>query len=73
MGNHVILKMFLFIHCESTNKLRLFSSLFLMQDLQTEVERISRTNIVVCTPGRLLQHMDMTPDFECSNLQMLGK
>ena len=28
-------------------------------------------NILVCTPGRLLQHMDETPGFACSQLQCL--
>lgn len=28
-------------------------------------------NILVATPGRLLQHMDETPGFDCSNLQVL--
>ena len=28
-------------------------------------------NILVCTPGRLLQHMDETPYFDCSGLSML--
>ena len=28
-------------------------------------------NILVCTPGRLLQHMDETPGFEAGGLQML--
>jgi len=28
-------------------------------------------NILVCTPGRMLQHMDQTADFDVSNLQML--
>ena len=28
-------------------------------------------NILVCTPGRLLQHMDETPGFDCSQLQCL--
>ena len=28
-------------------------------------------NILVCTPGRLLQHMDETPGFEAGDLQML--
>ena len=29
-------------------------------------------NILVATPGRLLQHMDQTIGFDCDNLQMLG-
>ena len=28
-------------------------------------------NILVCTPGRLLQHMDETPEFDGSNVQTL--
>ncbi len=28
-------------------------------------------NILVATPGRLLQHMNETPYFDCSNLKML--
>jgi superfamily II DNA/RNA helicase len=28
-------------------------------------------NILVCTPGRLLQHMDETPGFDCSGVQLL--
>lgn len=30
-------------------------------------------NILVATPGRLLQHMDQTVGFEGSNLQLLGE
>lgn len=41
------------------------------KDLKHEQERIRRTNIVVCTPGRLLQHMDETPNFSCNSLQVL--
>ncbi|KAJ3396404.1 hypothetical protein CcCBS67573_g03002 [Chytriomyces confervae] len=41
------------------------------KDLTQEQERIARMNILVCTPGRLLQHMDQTPDFTCDNLQIL--
>ncbi|KAL5010301.1 hypothetical protein ScPMuIL_012606 [Solemya velum] len=39
--------------------------------LREERDRISRTNIVVCTPGRLLQHMDETVNFTADGLQML--
>lgn len=41
------------------------------KSLQSEQDRIQRTNIVVCTPGRLLQHMDETVNFHCSSLQIL--
>uniref|UniRef100_A0A8C6WFC9 ATP-dependent RNA helicase n=1 Tax=Neogobius melanostomus TaxID=47308 RepID=A0A8C6WFC9_9GOBI len=37
----------------------------------SESERIHETNIVICTPGRLLQHMDETATFHASNLHML--
>lgn len=30
-------------------------------------------NILVATPGRLLQHMDQTVGFEAGNLQLLGR
>ena len=43
------------------------------KDVDFEKERIGRMNILVCTPGRLLQHMDETVDFDCSKLQVLGK
>ena len=41
------------------------------KDVKMERERIQRTNIVVCTPGRLLQHMDESPNFESSTLKVL--
>ena len=41
------------------------------KDLKQERECIAHTNIVICTPGRLLQHMDETPDFICSSLRLL--
>ena len=40
-------------------------------DLALEQKRIQQTNIIICTPGRLLQHMDETPDFECVGLKVL--
>ncbi|KAI1903519.1 hypothetical protein AGOR_G00028030 [Albula goreensis] len=41
------------------------------KDLKHESERIHRTNIIICTPGRLLQHMDETSTFHASGLHML--
>ncbi|KAH6676549.1 P-loop containing nucleoside triphosphate hydrolase protein [Halenospora varia] len=41
------------------------------RSLQEEQERLGRMNILVCTPGRMLQHMDQTAAFEVDNLQML--
>ena len=28
-------------------------------------------NILVCTPGRLLQHMEQTPGFDCTNVRVM--
>ncbi|ORE03375.1 DEAD-domain-containing protein, partial [Rhizopus microsporus var. microsporus] len=41
------------------------------KEFKVEQERISRMNILVCTPGRLLQHMDQSAGFICDNLQIL--
>ena len=41
------------------------------KDLKQEQMRVNQMNILVATPGRLLQHMDQTPDFHCDALQML--
>lgn len=41
------------------------------KNLQEERERLGRMNILVCTPGRMLQHMDQTAMFEIGNLQIL--
>ncbi|KAF7969085.1 hypothetical protein HWV62_14240 [Athelia sp. TMB] len=41
------------------------------KQLKDERDRLSRMNILVATPGRLLQHMDQTVGFESDNLQML--
>jgi ATP-dependent RNA helicase DDX10/DBP4 len=32
---------------------------------------IQNMNILICTPGRLLQHLEETPGFETYNLRML--
>ena len=49
-----------------------YSVVFLFQFIREEAERITNTNIVICTPGRLLQHMDETAYFNADNLQILG-
>ena len=41
------------------------------KDVKAEADRVDRMNILVCTPGRLLQHMDETPMFDCVSLQVL--
>lgn len=41
------------------------------KDVKAEKDRIGRLNILVCTPGRLLQHMDESFEFSADNLQML--
>ncbi|CAH9075973.1 unnamed protein product [Cuscuta europaea] len=40
------------------------------KDIEIEKERVHGMNILICTPGRLLQHMDETPNFDCSQLQV---
>jgi len=42
------------------------------KNLKDESDRLSRMNILVATPGRLLQHMDQTVGFDAGNLQVLG-
>nr|CAI5845377.1 unnamed protein product [Callosobruchus analis] len=32
---------------------------------------MGQCNIIICTPGRLLQHMDENPHFDCTNMQIL--
>ena len=41
------------------------------KNLKEERERLGRMNILVCTPGRMLQHMDQTSAFDTDHLQML--
>lgn len=41
------------------------------KSLQEERERLGRMNILVCTPGRILQHLDQTAAFDTDNIQML--
>ncbi|CAO3646048.1 unnamed protein product [Cunninghamella blakesleeana] len=41
------------------------------KEFSVEQSRITRMNILVATPGRLLQHMDQSVGFHCDNLQVL--
>ncbi|VBB73988.1 Putative ATP-dependent RNA helicase [Podospora comata] len=41
------------------------------KSLKEEADRLGRMNILVCTPGRMLQHLDQTAGFDVNNLQML--
>ncbi|KAI0478605.1 DEAD-domain-containing protein [Xylariaceae sp. FL0804] len=41
------------------------------KSLQEEAERLPRMNILVCTPGRMLQHLDQTSGLDVNNLQVL--
>ncbi|KAL4503325.1 hypothetical protein ABPG72_000931 [Tetrahymena utriculariae] len=41
------------------------------KNVKFEKQHMKGMNVLICTPGRLLQHMDETPDFDCTNLQML--
>lgn len=43
------------------------------KDVESEKAHIVGMNILVCTPGRLLQHMDETPGFDCCALKVLGE
>lgn len=40
------------------------------KDLKFERKRMDQCNIVIGTPGRLLQHMDENPLFDCVNMQV---
>jgi len=41
------------------------------KSLQEERDALARMNIVVCTPGRMLQHLSQTAMLSCDNLRML--
>uniref|UniRef100_A0A1B0CSC6 ATP-dependent RNA helicase n=1 Tax=Lutzomyia longipalpis TaxID=7200 RepID=A0A1B0CSC6_LUTLO len=41
------------------------------KNLKFERMRMDQCNIIICTPGRLLQHMDETPLFNCDSMQIL--
>ncbi|KAL6840620.1 hypothetical protein ACP4OV_029484 [Aristida adscensionis] len=39
--------------------------------IEEEKARVNSLNIIVCTPGRLVQHLNETANFDCSQLQTL--
>ncbi|CAG0887160.1 unnamed protein product [Cyprideis torosa] len=41
------------------------------RDYKFEGTRLDRINILICTPGRILQHMDTNPLLSCENLKIL--
>ncbi|KAG5180717.1 DEAD box helicase [Tribonema minus] len=41
------------------------------RDFTEEQAMVSATNILIATPGRLLQHLEQTPGFDASQLQVL--
>lgn len=41
------------------------------KDFKEEQIRICKMNILVATPGRLLQHLQQTPDFDLTSIQIL--
>jgi len=41
------------------------------KDFLEEQQHVASTNILIATPGRLLQHLEQTPYFDVSNLLML--
>jgi len=45
-------------------------SRLVLSNIATPDRHAAGMNILVCTPGRLLQHMDETPSFDATNLQV---
>ncbi|KAL5594109.1 hypothetical protein BROUX41_001157 [Berkeleyomyces rouxiae] len=41
------------------------------KSLKEEADRLDKMNILVCTPGRMLQHLDQTAGLDVNNLQIL--
>lgn len=41
------------------------------KNLKFERSRMDQCNIIICTPGRLLHHMDQNQVFNCSSMQIL--
>lgn len=58
----------------SVGKGHMFSAALLTggkKEFREEQRRVPRMNIIVATPGRLLQHLEETPGFDASQLQVL--
>ena len=66
---HSNLNMGLLIGGSNTNKRR--ANVDQATAFQQEQWAIPTTNILICTPGRLLQHLEQTPYMDVSQLQML--
>ena len=41
------------------------------KDLKYETNRLQNCNIIICTPGRILHHMDENPNFDPTSLKLL--
>ena len=41
------------------------------KNVKEEKDTVNKMNLLVATPGRLLQHMDETPMFDCVSLKVL--
>lgn len=65
------LSMGLIIGINRINMWVCFSPLLGGKNVKYEKEKIERMNILIATPGRLLQHMDESPGFDASNLKIL--
>ncbi|CAD5206487.1 unnamed protein product [Bursaphelenchus okinawaensis] len=57
----------------NVGKLHQFSAALLIggSDVQYEMQRLVGVNIIICTPGRLLQHLEENYSFKCDQLQIL--
>jgi len=61
--------------CRQVGKYHRFSAGLTIggKDHKEEAKRIAGMNILIATPGRLLQHMEQTPGFDWSGLRVLGR
>lgn len=40
-------------------------------DLKEEAKKVKFTNVIICTPGRFLQHLEQTPNFTTDEIKIL--